>query len=60
MNVIEAELVDIDFSNVEYEVDFQWENYLDVEVLNKLGLNKDMWCNGIDKPLIYLKNFVVR
>lgn len=54
MNVIEAELVDIDFSNVEYEVDFQWENYLDVEVLNKLGLNKDMWCNGIDKPLIYL------
>ena len=27
MNVIEAELVDIDFSNVEYEVDFQWENF---------------------------------
>lgn len=33
--------------------------FLFVEVIHKLGLNKDMWCNGIDKPLIYLKNFVV-
>ncbi|MEJ7218427.1 DHH family phosphoesterase [Staphylococcus gallinarum] len=60
LNIIEAELVNVDFDSVEYEVDFKWENFLDVEVIHNLGLNKDMWCNGIDEPLIYLKNIVVR
>ncbi|MGW7862057.1 DHH family phosphoesterase [Staphylococcus xylosus] len=60
LNIIEAELVNVDFDSVEYEVDFKWENYLDVEVIHNLGLNKDMWCNGIDEPLIFLKNIVVR
>lgn len=59
-NILEAELINVNFEDVEYEVDFQWTNVLNPTVIHNLGLSKDIWCNGIDKPLIHFKDIVVR
>ncbi len=32
----------------------------DSNIIHTLANNKDMWCNGIDEPLIHLKNILVR
>ncbi|MGW7988095.1 hypothetical protein [Staphylococcus shinii] len=59
-NILEAELINVNFEDVEYEVDFQWTNVLNPTVIHNLGLSKDIWCNGIDELLIHLKDIVVR
>lgn len=58
--VLEAELIDVNFEDIEYEVDFQWTNVINPTIIHNLGQSKDIWCNGIDEPLIHLKDIVVR
>lgn len=60
LKAIESELIDVNLSDIEYEADFQWTNNLDSNIIHTLANNKDMWCNGIDEPLIHLKNILVR
>ncbi|HDK5720187.1 TPA: single-stranded DNA-binding protein, partial [Staphylococcus pseudintermedius] len=59
-SLIESELINVDFDDVEYEVDFIWSNFVDMNAILDLAEQKDMWCNGIDEPLIYLKNIYMK
>ncbi|EGQ3388992.1 single-stranded DNA-binding protein [Staphylococcus pseudintermedius] len=59
-SLIESELISVDFDDVEYEVDFIWSNFVDMNAILDLAEQKDMWCNGIDEPLIYLKNIYMK
>ncbi|WP_323705920.1 DHH family phosphoesterase [Mammaliicoccus sciuri] len=53
-------LLDIDFNDAEYEVDFQWNGYADTDTIYELAENTDIWCNGIDEPLIHVKDYVMQ
>ncbi|MBC8715976.1 hypothetical protein FXW04_12430 [Staphylococcus pseudintermedius] len=53
-------MINVDFDDVEYEVDFIWSNFVDMNAILDLAEQKDMWCNGIDEPLIYLKNIYMK
>lgn len=59
-SMLEDKLQDIDFNDAEYEVDFHWTGYADSKVIYELSSYKDMWCNGLDEPLIYLENIPLR
>ncbi|EJO7115367.1 single-stranded DNA-binding protein [Staphylococcus pseudintermedius] len=59
-SLIESELINVDFDDVEYEVDFIWSNFVDMNAILDLAEQKDMWCNSIDEPLIYLKNIYMK
>lgn len=53
-------LKDVNFEDIEYEADFRWNGYVDVDTINELGNNIDLWCNGIDEPLIHIQDKVVQ
>lgn len=53
-------LKDVNFEDIEYEVDFRWNGYVDVNTINELGNNIDLWCNGIDEPLIHIQDKVIQ
>lgn len=53
-------LSNIDFNDAEYEVDFQWNGYADTDTIYELADNSDIWCNGIDEPLIHVKDYVMQ
>ncbi|MDT0700389.1 DHH family phosphoesterase [Staphylococcus chromogenes] len=57
---LETKLVDVDIDDVEYEVDFEWSNFIDIPVIHDLASHKNMWCNGLDEPLIYIKNIYTK
>lgn len=57
---LEAKLIDVDLDNVQYEVDFEWSNHIDIPTIHQLAEYKNMWCNGIDEPLIYLKDIYIK
>lgn len=59
-DILEQRLKDVDFSDAEYEVDFQWNGYADTDVIYELAENNDIWCNGIDEPLIHVKDYVMQ
>lgn len=53
-------LKDISFEDIEYEADFRWNGYVDVNTINELGNNIDLWCNGLDEPLIHIQDKVIQ
>lgn len=53
-------LKDVNFEDIEYEADFRWSGYVDVDTINELGNNIDLWCNGIDEPLIHIQDKVIQ
>lgn len=53
-------LKDVNFEDIEYEADFRWNGYVDVDTINELGNNIDLWCNGIDEPLIHIQDKVIQ
>lgn len=55
LDMLEKELADVDFNDIEYTADFTWNNFIDSKAIHELSDYKDMWCNGIDEPLIHLK-----
>lgn len=53
-------LKDVNFEDIEYEADFRWNGYVDVDTINELGNNIDLWCNGIDEPLIHIQDKLIQ
>lgn len=52
-------LKDVNFNDAKYEVDFEWNGYVDVPTILELGKHSDIWCNGIDEPLICIKEKII-
>ena len=56
---LEDRLKDVDLNNSKYEVDFEWYGHVDSDVIVELGNHSNLWCNGIDEPLIHIKEYIV-
>lgn len=56
---LEERLKDVDLNNSKYEVDFEWYGHVDSDVIVELGNHSNLWCNGIDEPLIHIKEYII-
>lgn len=56
---LEDLLKEVDLNNATHEVDFEWNGYADTDTIITLANNADIWCNGIDEPLIHIKDKVI-
>ncbi len=56
---LEDLLKDVDFNDTQYEVDFEWTSHVDTEVIYELVNHSHIWCNGIDEPLIHIKEKLI-
>lgn len=56
---LEDLLREVDLNNATHEVDFEWNGYADTDTIITLANNADIWCNGIDEPLIHIKDKVI-
>lgn len=59
-DILNELLKDIKFDSSEYEVDFQWEGNTDNQVIHEIASNSHIWCNGLDEPLIHLKDIKIK
>lgn len=56
---LEERLKEVDLNSSKYEVDFEWQSEIDTNVIVELGNHSNIWCNGIDEPLIHIKDFII-